>query len=163
MTQENPKPMRLASILLALTTIASPLAFTPAAAFGQAGSAKPLPPCNGTYDIVRVSEIKSGQMQKFIEAVTAQQDWYKQKGLIDQIILDRVVDEKTGGWSETMAITRHTGVDNSGASRPQDDSYKAFVAMFNATSTIKATYYACQVTMEPAKPAMPARPMAPPM
>ena len=149
-------------MLLALAMIASPLVLTHAA-FGQAGTAKSLPPCNGTYDIVRVSEIKPGQMQKFIEAVTAQQSWYKQKGLVDQIILDRVVDEKTGGWSDTMALTRHTGVDNSGASRPQDDSYKAFVAIFNASSTVKSTFYACQVSMEPATPAMPARPMPPPM
>jgi hypothetical protein len=137
--------MRFASKLFALAALTSSFALTSLPVHAQEESSVSWPPCAGSYNIVRVSEIKPGQLQKFLDAVAAQQSWYKQKGLVDQIILDRVVDQKTGAYSDVTAITEHVGINN-GASRPQDDAYKAFVALYQASSTIKTTYFTCQIT-----------------
>jgi hypothetical protein len=136
--------MRFASTMLVVAALAAPFALTqPARA--QAGAATPWPKCDGTYTILRISEIKPGMMPKFIEAVAAQQAFYKHKGLVDQIILERVSEKMGGAYSETLAITDHILGASAPASRTtQDDEYKAFVALFAASSTIKTTYYTCQ-------------------
>ena len=147
--------MRLASMLLGVASIVSPLAPSTLSAVAQTPAvAKPLPPCAGVYSIIRVSEIKPGQMQKFLDAVAAQQKWYRNKGLIDQIILDRLADDKTGGYSESTVLTQHI-TSASTPDRGADEDYKAFVAMFQASSTIKTAYYTCQLSSEPTKPVIP--------
>jgi len=139
--------MRFASTMLAVAILATPLALTQAAS-AQAAAAAPSPKCDGVYTILRISEIKPGMMPKFLEAVAAQQAYYRHKGLVDQIVLERVTaSAKPGGaYSDTLAITDHI----LGASLPagnrteQDDEYKAFVALYSASSTVKTTYYTCQ-------------------
>jgi hypothetical protein len=140
--------MRFASKLLAVAVLSSPIALTSTPARAQgAAAASPPPPCAGLYTILRISDIKPGQMKTFLDAVAAQQAWYRSHGLVDQIVLERVIDRdpqtKAAGYSETTAITDHVGY-NPGADRPEDDAFKAFTALFQASSTIKTTFYTCQ-------------------
>jgi Patatin-like phospholipase len=67
--------MRLAAVLLALTVLTAPFALAQAPA-----APAPLPPCDGTLNMVRTSEIKPGMMARFAEAVAGQQAWYKAAG-----------------------------------------------------------------------------------
>ncbi|HWB31604.1 MAG TPA: hypothetical protein VG714_00360 [Acidobacteriaceae bacterium] len=142
--------MRYARLLLIASAIVLPfspaLAPTPAAA-QQASS--PLP-CSGNVNIVRISEIKPGMMQKFLEAVAAQKAWYKNAGLTDRIGVMRVMeqDPATKEWklSDTEAITTHV---QAASSKPpaHDEAWDAFVAMFKDSSTIKTQYLACMSAM----------------
>jgi hypothetical protein len=63
--------MCLASCLFAFAVVLSPLVLSPAPAAAQ----QPTTPlaCDGTCNIERASEIKSGMMQMFLQAATAQQ------------------------------------------------------------------------------------------
>jgi len=138
--------MRFASTMLAVAALAAPFALTQPASAQAAASAPsaPWPKCDGVYTIFRISEIKPGMMPKFLEAVAAQQAFYKHKGLVDQIILERVSEKMGGPYSETLAITDHIVGVSAPSRTTQDDEYKAFVAMFTASSTIKTTYFTCQ-------------------
>src|SRR5271154_4559196 len=100
--------MRLATCLLAFAALTSPLILssTPSAA-QQAPARPPMPACNGNYNIVRVSEIKPGMMDKFLQAVASQKAWYASKGSPDTISVERVIDMKAGTYSTTQAITNH--------------------------------------------------------
>ena len=137
--------MRFASCLFAFAAFLSPfvLSSTPAAA--QQPTTRLA--CDGTYNIVRVSEIKPGMIQKFLEAVAAQQAWYKKAGTPDQItimrIIDRNPDTKVASYSETQAITSHTRPGDSSAPPPHDAGYDAFVALYKDSSTIKYEYFTC--------------------
>jgi hypothetical protein len=138
--------MRLASYLLAFTAFLSPLTLSPSPLTAQQHTA-PLA-CNGTYNTVRVSEIKPGMMPKFHEAVAAQKAWYKKTGTPDEIsvmrIIERNPDTKVAAYSETQAITTHTRPGNSAAQRPAEDAgYAAFVALYKESSTIKTEYVTC--------------------
>jgi hypothetical protein len=135
--------MRISSTMLVVAALVSPLWLSQSAK-AQAAA----PPCNGVYTILRISEIKPGMMPKFLEAVAAQQAYYRHKGLVDQIVLDRVTaSARPGGpYSDTLAITDHIlGSSLPAENRTEpDDEYKAFVSMYSASSTVKATYYTCQ-------------------
>jgi hypothetical protein len=100
----------------------------------------PMSACPGKQNIVRISEIKPGMMAKFEEAVAAQAAWYKQAGSTDEIILLQVVDTKAHALSTTEALTEHL---STGKSPAHDAGFDAFVALFNASSTIKSTYVTC--------------------
>ncbi len=134
-------------LLFALAASLTPaLAPSPAAA-QQAPAAFP---CTGNVNIVRISEIKPGMMQKFLDAVTAQAAWYKAAGTPDRIdvmrVLDRDPNTKAYTLSETQAITTH--ISPADKNRPkQDAGYDAFVAMFSASSTIKTQYLTCMSGM----------------
>jgi hypothetical protein len=71
-------------------------------------------------------------MQKFLEAVAAQQAWYKKAGTSDQItvmrIIDRNPDTKVSTYSETQAITTHTH--GPASPPPHDAGYDAFAALY---------------------------------
>lgn len=140
--------MRLSRLLLTLAVCSAPLTSVmwPAPAMAQAAPQMEAPlPCPGRVNIVRVSEINPGMMDKFLQAVAAQQAWYKKAGLPDEISVMRVLeqDPATKAWkiSETKAITTHI---QGKAQRPANDAaWDAFVAMFKESSTIKNFYLTC--------------------
>jgi hypothetical protein len=137
--------MRLASCLFAFAVILSPSVLSPAPTAAQQPATRLAG--DGTYNIVRVSEIKPGMMPKFLEAVAAQQAWYKKAGTPDQIavmrIIDRNADTKVSTYSETQAITTHTRPADAGTPPPHDAGYDAFVALYKDSSTIKSEYFTC--------------------
>lgn len=141
--------MRLALVLVAFASLTFGL--TPTSAVAQTAPAtRPPIPCTGNLNIVRVSEIKPGMMQKFLQAVTAQQAWYKTAGTPDRISVMRIMtqDSTTKAWStsETEAITTH--IEPARANGPAHDAgYDAFVALFKESSTIKSEYVTCMVKM----------------
>jgi hypothetical protein len=144
--------MNLARILVAISAFAIPLnpALTSLQAAAQQGQAPAaFSPCSGNVNIVRVSDVKPGMMQKFLDAVSAQQDWYKKAGTPDEISVMRVMEQNpdTKAWtlSATQAITTHVMPDRS-KSLAHDAAWDAFVAMFTESSTIKTQYLACIVT-----------------
>ena len=137
--------MRLASCLFAFAAFISPivLSSTPAAAQQPASRVA----CNGNYNVVRISEIKPGMMQKFLEAVAAHQAWYKKAGTPDQItvlrIIDRNPDTKAASYSETQAMTFHIEPADRTQGPPHDAGYDAFVALYKESSTIMSEYLTC--------------------
>lgn len=131
--------MRLASCLFAVLLLA-PL---PTSAPVAAQQPFKMAPCKGSYNIVRVSEIKPGMMAKFLDAVAGQKAWYKKLGKPDEITLLRVIDTTSGAYSETEAITTHISPADSGPRPPHDADYDAFVALFRASSSIKSEYVTC--------------------
>ena len=142
--------MRLALVLVAFASFT--FGFTPTAAVAQtAPAARPALPCTGNLNVVRVSEIKPGMMQKFLQAVTAQQAWYKAAGTSDQISIMRVLtqDSTTKAWStsDTEAITTHIEPAARTNGPAHDAGYDAFVALFKESSTIKTEYVTCVVKM----------------
>lgn len=132
--------MRLASCLFAALLIA-PISIPSAPVAAQ--QPFKLAPCEGKYNFVRVSEIKPGMMPKFLEAVAAQKAWYKKQGKSDEISVMRVIDTKTGTYSETEAVTTHVSNPEDGHRPPRDAAYDAFVALFRASSDIKSEYFTC--------------------
>jgi hypothetical protein len=141
--------MHVKRLLLALAiysaTLTPALAQTPAAA--QPAAASPL--CTGTLNIVRVSDIKPGMMGKFLQAVAAQQAWYKAAGTSDVIqvmrIMDRNPDTHVSTFSETQALTTHIEPAIRAKGPAHDAGYDAFVAMFKDSSSIKSEYVTCIV------------------
>jgi hypothetical protein len=138
--------MRLARLFIALTVLSASLtpAFSPTPASAQSGPGSI--PCAGTLNIIRVSEVKPGMMDKFRAAVAAQAAWYKKAGTSDQIqvmsILSRDAATKAWSTSTTEAMTTHT-IQSSRPDPANDAGFDAFVAMFSASSTIKTTYMTC--------------------
>jgi hypothetical protein len=101
-----------------------------------------MPACEGNYNVVRVSEIKPGMMDKFLQAVAAQKAWYQSKGSPDTITVERVIDTKAGAYSTTQAITNH--IQPPSSKQPAHDAgYDAFVALFSDSSTIKSSFVTC--------------------
>jgi hypothetical protein len=140
-TKEN--PMRILSSLALAAALFAP------AAFAQT----PLPACDGTYAVVRVSEIKpESSMDKFLAAVAAQKAWYAANRPADKIFVSRVMERGASDYSATAAITYHFyGSPNSGEPK-HDAAFDAFVKLFSESSTIKTGYLACiPAGMAPAK------------
>lgn len=146
--------MLVKRLLLALAVIATTLspAFCPSpAAAQQAPAARTPMPCSGSLNIVRISDVKPGMMDKFLKAVAAQQTWYKNAGMPDQIGLMRILvqDPATKAYSvsDSQAITTHIIPASSGKGPTHDAAWDAFVAMFSASSSIKTSYTTCIVPM----------------
>ncbi len=140
--------MRLSRLLLALTVLSATL--TPAFAQTPAAAQPAAPPlCTGSLNIVRVSDIKPGMMDKFLKAVAAQQAWYKAAGTSDVIqvmrIIDRNPDTHVSTFSETQALTTHIEPASRTKGPAHDAGYDAFVAMFKDSSTIKSEYVTCVI------------------
>jgi hypothetical protein len=133
--------MRLIRLFVAVAAFVLPFA-APAPAAAQAA-----PVCSGNLNIVRVSEIKPGMMAKFLEAVAAQQAWYKAAGGPDEITAMRVMDRSGNSMtlSETQVLTMHVEPAKREKAIPHDAGYDAFVAMFKESSTIKSEYITCMV------------------
>jgi hypothetical protein len=134
-------------LLFALAVSLTP-ALAPSPAVAQAAAASF--PCTGNVNVVRISDIKPGMMDKFLQAVAAQKAWYKNAGAPDRIgvmrIMDRDPSTKAYTLSETQAITTHIEPANSKAPA-HDAGFDAFVALFSASSTIKTQYLTCVVGM----------------
>jgi hypothetical protein len=131
--------MRLIACLIVCSTFA---ATAMNAAAQQPGT---MAVCVGTPEIIRVSTIKPGTMDKFLEAVAAQAAWYKQQGTSDQIEVVRILDPKAGAWSATEAITTHTEPAGEESKRAHNPGYDAFVAKFRESSDIKLQYVGCRL------------------
>jgi hypothetical protein len=103
----------------------------------------PLPACkNGHIAIVRVSEIKPGAMDDFLAAVKAHKAWYRNNG---------VKDQKTGEWgySDSEVITYHINPPEDNEKLPRnDDGWKAYVKMYNDSSTVKSITLSCMPTAD---------------
>ncbi|HZL50109.1 MAG TPA: hypothetical protein VFC37_04085 [Terracidiphilus sp.] len=104
----------MARWIVAISTLAIPLnpAFAPQQAAAQQTAAPAMSSgCTGNVNIVRISEVKPGMMDKFLGAVAAQQAWYKNAGTPDEISVMRVMEQNpdTKAWalSDTQAITTH--------------------------------------------------------
>ena len=141
--------MRLSRLLLALTVLSATLtpAFAQTPAATQPAAAPPL--CTGSLNIVRVSDIKPGMMDKFLHAVAAQQAWYKAAGTSDVIqvmrIMERNPDTHVSTFSETQVLTTHIEPATRAKGPDHDAGYDAFVAMFKDSSTIQSEYVTCIV------------------
>ncbi|AFL88237.1 hypothetical protein Terro_1951 [Terriglobus roseus DSM 18391] len=130
--------MRLVASLMVCSTVAF-------ASLSAAAQQPAMPSCPGTPEIVRVSTIKPGKMDKFLEAVAAQAKWYKQQGTTDEISVLRVMDTNTGAWSATEALTTHTEPAGQDAKRAHNAGYDAFVSLFRESSDVKAQYVGCRL------------------
>ncbi|MCU1226766.1 MAG: hypothetical protein JWQ42_4859 [Edaphobacter sp.] len=140
--------MRLAPILLAFTVLTSPFAYSQTSTPTQ----QTAPVCDGSYNVIRLSEIKPGMIPKFLEAVAAHQAWYKNAGGPDRIfalrIIDRNPDTKIESISETQVVTSHIEPATRAQSLPtKDDAYNAFVKMYQESSTIKSEFHTCMPKM----------------
>ena len=137
--------MRLASLLLAFVTLC------PSVGLAQAPTpaAPNMPACEGSITIVRVSDVQPGMMAKFKEAVAAQQAWYRSVGMADTILLIPMLDRSATGmtYSPNQAMTAHIVKVDGMPSPPHDAAYAAFVALYKASSTIKAEYTTCMPMM----------------
>ena len=131
--------MRPISRLIACAVFS--LSLLSAANAAHAQKAAGIPDCDGSYNIIRVSEINDGMMPKFLEAVAAQKAWYKKAGEPDTFSTMRIIDTKTGTYSTTEVLTSHISL--SGARPPHDAAFDAFVSLFRASSTIKTEYFTC--------------------
>jgi len=139
--------MRLSRLvfLAALCAIPAGSVFHAAPVHAQA----PSMPCSGKINLIRVSSIQPGMMEKFLQAVEAQKAWYSKRGLPDEIAVMRVMeqDPATKAWkmSDTQAITTH--IETSSKMPAHDAEWDAFVAMFSASSKIEKAYVACTAAM----------------
>jgi hypothetical protein len=108
--------------------------------------------CDGSYNVVRVSEIKPGMMSTFMKAVAGHQAWYAAAGAPDKIVAMRVIERdsatKVQSYSETQVVTSHVEpVRRDHPLPPEADSYMAFVDLYKQSSTIKAEYHTCMPSM----------------
>ncbi len=137
--------MRLASCLLAFAVLATPFVSSSAPAAAQQSTNQP--PCNGSINVVRISDIKPGKIQTFLDAVAAQKAWYKKAGVSDEIAVMRILDRdsatKAESWSTTQAITTHIQPADRAKAPAHDAGFDAFVALFTESSTIKTQYVTC--------------------
>jgi hypothetical protein len=133
-------------LLLALTVLSAALtsAHTTPAAAQQPISVRYS--CSGTLEVVRADDIKPGMMDKFLAAVAAQKEWSSKNGFPVQIKVLNVLTQNpaTKAWtvSKTKLVTTHS-ISTDAIEPPHDAGYAAFVAMYNDSSTITATYTTC--------------------
>jgi hypothetical protein len=133
--------MKISRTIAALALLCAPMVTM---LHAQAG---PALPCDGVYNVGRISEITpTGSLDKFMAAVAAHQAWYKSHGLPDIIFASRVVanDPKTGkmALSATEMMTYHFEKPN-GPPTVHDAAWDAYVKLYNDTSIIKETTLSC--------------------
>ena len=142
--------MRVRRLLLTVVLCAGPfspaLCPTPASAQMPSAPAEAPLPCSGKVNIIRVSTINPGMMDKFMKAVADQAAWYKNAGLPDEIAVMRVMeqDPATKAWklSDTQAVTTHVMPSERGQIK-HDAAWDAFVAEFSSSSKIEKSYMTC--------------------
>jgi hypothetical protein len=135
--------LRIALVLAALTIFHAPHALaqnTP-------------PPCDGNYATVRVSTIKPGKMDLFMQAVAAHKSWYRNHGFKDNIIVSaRVITRgQEGGaskYSETEVVSLHINAPNTSGGK-RDADWDAYVNMYRESSEIKTSYSVCMPKLVP--------------
>lgn len=142
----------------ATSLMAMPLFLASFASLAQTASAPSMPAaapesvCSGSYNIVRVSEIKPGMMPTFLQAVAGHKAWYAAAGAPDKIIAMRVIETdpatKAQHFSETQVVTSHIEpVKRDRPLPPEADSYRAFVSLYKESSVITAEYHTCLPNM----------------
>jgi hypothetical protein len=139
--------MKISSSLAVLALLCAPLTPMISAQAPSMPAAAPTLPCDGVYNIGRISEITpTGSMDKFMAAVAAHQAWYKSHGFPDIIFASRILvaDPKTGknSLSDTQVMTYHLSKSKS-APTPHDAAWDAYVKLYSETSTIKETTMSC--------------------
>ena len=129
-----------------LLLVAAVLALYSAPSFAQEAR----PACNGSYAVVRVSEIKpGGTMKGFLDAAAAHQAWYRKNGVNDnEIVVSRVIvkDEKTGklSYSDKEVITYHINPPDAKRTPNRGDAdWNAYVKMYRDNSDMKSEYLTC--------------------
>jgi ABC-type nitrate/sulfonate/bicarbonate transport system substrate-binding protein len=111
----------------------------------------PAPACPGTVTIVRVSEVKPGQLDAFMAAVAAHQAWYRANGVTtNKIYAARILEEdsngKPAGFSDTKIMTFHINPPHDGKLPRNDDAWKAYVQKYRDSSDLKTEYVTCSPT-----------------
>jgi hypothetical protein len=108
------------------------------------------PACDGTFAVVRVSEIKpGGSIQGFMAAVAAHKAWYRANGITDNdIYATRVLvpDEKTKApvYSDKQIMTWHINPPAPARTTKRGDAaWNAYVKMYQDNSTIKTETMTC--------------------
>jgi len=120
-----------------------------AAALPAAAQAPQLPPCDGTYAVVRHSVVKPGSsMEKFMAAVDAHKAWYASHGYKDDIIFASRIAERdpaTGKWtySATDVLTFHYYPAGPAKMPTHDAAWDAYTKLYSESSTIKETTQVC--------------------
>jgi hypothetical protein len=129
---------------IALFVLSVPvLAQTPSAAPPEASL------CKGTAYVVRVSEIKPGKMDTFLAALKAHQAWYRDNGATDTIYAMKIINRNPDGkyaFSDTEVMTVHeVPAGQTGQLPVNNASWKAYVAMYQDSSTIKTQWRTCKI------------------
>jgi hypothetical protein len=105
------------------------------------------PACGGSYQVIRNSTVKPGQMDLFLKAVRDHQAWYVAHGLKDRILVGRVlsVDAGPDGFSSTRAMTFHTDLTDMAppAHAADDAAWNAYVAEYKASSDLADMAVVC--------------------
>jgi hypothetical protein len=101
----------------------------------------------GRVEILRADKLKPGAtLAQFEQAVALQQKWYKDNGYSDVIELASVAvlnpKTKTASTSPTMFNTIHITGDKAPPAT-KDAGWTAFVAAYNASSTVVLTQPLC--------------------
>jgi hypothetical protein len=101
--------------------------------------------------VIRVSEIKPGMMNTFMQAVAGHQAWYAAAGGPDKIVAMRVIDRdpatKAQSYSETQVVTSHVEPVTRAQPLPEGNSYQVFVSLYKQSSTIKSEFHTCMPAM----------------
>jgi hypothetical protein len=110
------------------------------------------PACDGDIAIVRVSTIKPGAMQGFMEAVAAHKAWYRSHGYKDNVIVaTRIYLTDAHGdptkYSETEVISYHVRPPEGPVKH--DAAWDAYVKQYRDTSDIKSEYMTCMPKLLP--------------
>lgn len=131
--------MRLLSICAALA-----LALPGTAALAQS---RPANPCSkGELTTIRVSQIKpGGSMKGFMQAVREHRAWYASHRIRHKLVVGPVMTSKGG----TLKPTDEVMTLSSGTYAPRsmrDKGWAAFVAQYQANSTIKSESLVCMQT-----------------
>jgi len=107
----------------------------------------PLPACDGTYAIVRLTEIKpDSNFEAYEKALALHKEWFRKHGYKDQIFAARVLerDEKTGAahFSNHMVLQYHF-IEEGSKPPVHDAEWDAYVKAYTDISTMKETYISC--------------------
>ncbi|MGD0482395.1 MAG: hypothetical protein ABSA42_19660 [Terracidiphilus sp.] len=140
--------MKAPSLIAALVLIGATLTPMTLGQSEPAYSLKgPLPACDGTYAIVRLTEIKpDSTFEQYEKALALHKAWFKKHGYKDQIFAARVLerDEKTNGahFSNHMVLQYHF-IEQGSQPPVHDAEWDAYVKAYTDISTMKETYVSC--------------------
>lgn len=144
----NVRSIMSAFILAALSSASFAIAQTPAAAPSAQTAPAPMPACDGSIVVVRLSDVKPGSMDKFQAAVAAHQAWYRNNGIsTNRIFMSRIIvrnpDTKQFAYSDTQVITYHINPPSSTSIPRGDAAWNAYVQMYRDSSDLKSEYVTC--------------------
>jgi hypothetical protein len=135
--------MRTATVLAILAVFQCSLAFP------QQTGRPTLAACDGQYNTVRVSTIKPGKLQAFMDAVAAHKAWYRSHGFKENVIVaSRVIDTKTGKYVESEVVTFHVNPPDTSTFKT-DAAWDAYVKQYRDSSDIKEQYTTCMPKLVP--------------